>query len=302
MTFKEWLVIITLGIGWGMSFVFNAILLRELGPVTVSLGRVTLGAIGCWVYVILARKTVPLTPRLALEMLGFGAISFALPFAIYALGQQSIAAGVAGIINAMTPVMVVLISHVWRGGERATKAKSLGVAFGFFGIVILALPVLQRGESSAFLAILITIGAPICYGISSNWARRYKGINPAVLAAMGLTGASILIAPLAIWHDGWPVITRAETWGALAMIGFVLTSASFIAFYWVLPRVGATNTSTVTFIAPVSAVLMGVYLLGEQFRLEHALGMGAIFCGLLMIDGRVMRLLRRDKGQQKQGA
>jgi len=58
----------------------------------------------------------------------------------------------------------------------------------------------------------------------------------------------------------------------------------------------------VTFIAPVSAVLMGVYLLGEQFRLEHALGMGAIFCGLLMIDGRVMRLLRRDKGQQKQGA
>lgn len=292
MAFKDWMVIIILGIGWGMSFVFNEILLRELGPVTVSLGRVSFGAAGCWAWVLLTRRNVPMTPRLALEMLGFGALSFAFPFAIYALGQQSIAAGVAGIINAMTPVMVVLISHFWPGGERATAAKSLGVLFGFLGIVILALPVLQRGESSAFLAILITIGAPICYGISGNLARRYKAIDPAVLAALGLTGATVLIAPLAIWHDGWPVITKAETWGALMMIGFVLTSASFIAFYWVLPRVGPTNLSSVTFIAPISAVLLGVYLLGESIRFEQALGMAVIFWGLLAIDGRILKRIK----------
>lgn len=289
MTLKEWLVIITLGIGWGMSFVFNEILLRELGPVTVSLGRVSLGALGCWVWVLMRRKQVPVTLRLALEMLVFGAISFAFPFAIYALGQQSISAGVAGIINAMTPGMVVLISHFWPGGERATGAKTAGVAFGFLGIVILAWPVLQRGEASAFWAIVITIGAPICYGISGNMARRYKAIDPAVLAALALSGASVLIAPLAIWHDGWPVVTRAETWGALMMIGFVLTSASFVAFYWVLPRIGATNTSTVTFIAPVSAVSLGVWFLGQPLAIEHILGMAAIFCGLLLIDGRILR-------------
>ncbi len=289
MALRYWIVILGLGGAWGTSFLFNEILLRELGPLTVSFGRVALGAIGCWIYALAVRLRFRMTRRLAAQMLFWGAINFAVPFAIYPISQQYIASGVAGIINAMMPVMVVIISHFWPGGENATKAKTLGVAFGFIGILILAVPEIQSGSASEFWAILFTLCAPICYGIGLNYVRRFGYLDSTLVAALGLTGAAIFMAPLAFLAEGMPVITHVETYGALAMIGFVLTSATFIVFYWLLPHVGATNISTITFIAPVSAVLLGAYVLGEEVRLNHMLGMVAIFCGMLMIDGRIVK-------------
>ncbi|WP_372570473.1 DMT family transporter [Ruegeria jejuensis] len=302
MALKYWIVIFVLGIGWGMSFMFNAILLRELGPLSVSMGRVGLGALGCWVYVIGARKPVRLGWRRALALLGFGALSYAGPFAFYALGQQHIASGVAGIVNATTPAFTVIVSHFWPGSERATLMKTLGVICGFAGIVLLSLPVLGRGASSEFWAILITVCAPLCYAFSVNIARAFRDLQPVVLTALALTGATIAIAPLALWAEGIPVITRAETWASLAFIGIVLTAAAFITFYWVLPKVGPTNISTVTFIAPISALILGTWVLGERLLPEHLLGMVAIFGGLALIDGRLIRWLMkagRDENQPK---
>ncbi|SDX57082.1 Permease of the drug/metabolite transporter (DMT) superfamily [Ruegeria halocynthiae] len=300
MALKYWLVICILGIGWGMSFMFNAILLRELGPLSVSMGRVAFGALGCWLYVIGARLPVRLTMARAVGLLGFGALSYAAPFAFYALGQQQIASGVAGIVNATTPAFAVIVSHFWPGSERATLLKSLGVICGFTGIVVLSLPVLNAGATSEFWAILLILCAPVCYAFSLNIARSFRDMQPVVLVALALTGATLAIAPLALWREGLPHITRVETWASLLMIGFVLTSAAFIAFYWLLPKVGPTNISTVTLIAPISALVLGTSVLGEALLPEHLLGMAAIFAGLLLIDGRIVRRWRADKGNKDQ--
>lgn len=291
MALRYWLIIIVLGGAWGTSFLFNEILLREIGPLTVSFGRVALGALGCWIYAIAKKLRFRMSAKLAVQMLIWGGINFAAPFAIYPISQQYIASGVAGIINAMMPIMVVIISHVWPGGENATLAKSLGVVFGFAGILILAVPEIQHGSASEFWAILFTLCAPICYGIGLNYVRRFNHLDSTLVAALGLSAAAVVMAPLAYFTEGMPVITQVETYGALAMIGFVLTSATFIVFYWLLPHVGATNISTITFIAPVSAVFLGAYILGEEIRINHLLGMLAIFGGMLMIDGRLPKRL-----------
>lgn len=292
MALKYWAVIFVLGIGWGMSFMFNAILLRELGPLSVAMGRVGLGALGCWIYVLATRKPIKITLRRAVALLGFGVLSYAAPFAFYALGQQHIASGVAGIINAITPAFAVIVSHFWPGGERATVLKSFGVLCGIGGIVVLSLPVLQSGQSSALWAVLLTLCAPLCYAFSVNLARAFRDMEAVVLVALALTGATIAIVPLALWSEGVPVITRMETWAALAVIGFILTSAAFIVFYWVLPKVGPTNITMVTFIAPISALILGSWILGETLLPAHLIGMGAILLGLLLIDGRIVRAMR----------
>ncbi len=293
MPLKYWLVICILGIGWGMSFMFNAILLRELGPLSVSMGRVGFGALGCWIYVIGARLNVRLSGNRVIALLGFGALSYAAPFAFYALGQQHIGAGVAGIVNATTPAFAVIVSHFWPGGERATFLKSMGVVCGFAGIVVLSLPVLYSGAGSQFWAILLILLAPVCYAFSVNFARAFQDMQPVVLVALALTGATLAITPLALWQEGLPHVTRVETWASLLMIGFVLTSAAFIVFYWLLPKVGPTNISTVTLIAPVSALVLGTWVLKEALRPEHMLGMAAILVGLLLIDGRIVRRMRQ---------
>lgn len=299
MALKYWAIIFVLGIGWGMSFMFNAILLRELGPLSVSAGRVGLGALGCWAYLLATGKTVTLSARRAVALLGFGVLSYAAPFAFYALGQQHIASGVAGIINATTPALAVIVAHFWPRGEHATLLKSLGVLCGFVGIVVLSLPLLQSGQTSEIWAVLLTLCAPVCYAFSVNVARAFRDMEPVVLVALALTGATLAITPLALSIEGVPVITRVETWVSLAVIGFVLTSAAFIVFYWVLPRVGPTNITMPTLIAPISALILGSWILGERLIPEHLIGMAAILVGLLLIDGRIVRAMWPE-GRQKQ--
>lgn len=292
MALKYWAVIFGLGISWGMSFMFNAILLRELGPLSVSMGRVGLGALGCWIYVLASRKPVKITLHRACALLGFGVLSYAAPFAFYAMGQQHIASGVVGIINATTPAFAVIVSHFWPGGERATALKSLGVLCGLAGIVVLSLPVLQSGQTSELWAVLLTLCPPICYAFSVNLARAFRDMEAVVLVALALTGATLAITPLALWSEGLPVITRIETWVSLAVIGLILTAAAFIVFYWVLPKVGPTNITMVTFIAPISALMLGSWVLSERLLPEHLAGMAAILVGLLLIDGRIVGALR----------
>ena len=138
---------------------------------------------------------------------------------------------------------------------------------------------------------MIALLAPLCYGIALNYIRRFKGTDTTVLAAMSLTAAAVVMAPLALATEGFPEITRMETWVSFFGIGFGLTSVAFTVMYWMLPKVGATNASTVTFIAPISAVVLGVCFLNEAFVWTDFGGMLAIFGGLLMIDGRIVVVL-----------
>ena len=133
MAIRDWFWVIVLGAVWGCSFLFNAVLIREIGPLWVSATRVTIGALGCWAIFIALRKPLPGEPMLYLQFLLFGILTYAVPFALFPLSQQHLASGVAAIINALTPITTVIVSHLWRGGERASWLKSLGVVAGFSG-------------------------------------------------------------------------------------------------------------------------------------------------------------------------
>lgn len=293
MAIGDWLLVIVLGIGWGSSFIFNAVLLAEVGPLAVAFLRMATGAMACWAFVLATGRVVPARPGLGWQVLVLGVLNYAIPFALYPLAQRHITSGVAGIVNAMTPVMVVVVSHLWPGGERASRAKSLGVGLGFAGIVALTAPVLRGGGGrSEAWAILIALAAPLCYALALNWLRRLRGIDPAVVAALALSAGAGAILPVMLGLEGVPRIVGAGGWAALAALGPVLTGLSFILFYRLIPRVGATNASTVTFVAPVSAVLLGRAMLGEPVGWPALAGMALILAGLLMIDGRILRLGR----------
>ncbi|KAJ54686.1 ABC transporter permease [Actibacterium mucosum KCTC 23349] len=288
----NWALIFALGMAWGSSFYFNAVLLRELGPLTVALGRVGVGALACWLWLILARKSWRIPPVLLLPMSVFALVQYAIPLALYPYVQQYITSSAAGIVNAMTPIMVVIVSQFWPGGERATWTKSIGVALGFAGIVVLVSPAFAGQGPSNPWALLATMGAPLCYGIALNLMRRFDGMDRTVLTAWSLLLGTAFLVPVALGSEGMPVITRAETWVALFVIGAILTAAAFILLFWLIPRVGGTTASTITLIAPVSAVLLGAYLLSEDVSLPQLVGMGIILLGLLFVDGRLSALLR----------
>lgn len=293
MSLRDWFWVVLLGAIWGTSFLFNAILIRELGPLWVSALRVGIGALGGWAVFIALRKPLPRDPRLWLQLGALGVLSYAIPFALFPLSQQHLASGVTAIINALTPITTVVVSQFWPGGEKATGLKVLGVIAGFAGAAILALPALTGGGTSELWAIGACLLATGCYAVSLNITRQFSKVDPTTLAAIALTGGAVIDGIAAFAFEGPPTITRGETVFAALGIGLLATTFAFQVMYRILPRIGATNFSTVTFIAPVSAILLGVTILGERLELSHLLGMAAIFLGLLLIDGRLVRRLRR---------
>lgn len=298
MSFKDWVIIIALGAVWGSSFLFNAVLIRELGPLWVSAGRVGVGALGSWVFFFALKKKLPNDWKLYLHFYALGSIIYAVPFALFPLSQNYLASGVAAIINAMTPIMTVLVSQFWIGGEKATWNKSLGVAAGFSGVLILAGPTMAEGGTSQLWAILACLLATICYAVALNWTRSYAKIDPSVMATLTLTGATISAIPAAYLYHGSPRLVTFEGWASLLAIGLVATALAFQIMYRILPRIGATNFSATTFIAPISAIILGTLLLNERLQTVHFLGMAAIFVGLLLIDGRILKVIRRPKNME----
>ncbi|QQR40635.1 DMT family transporter [Devosia rhizoryzae] len=293
MSLRDWFWIILLGAIWGCSFVFNAILIREIGPIWVTALRVSIGALGCWLVMLALKKPVPRDPKLWLQLAGLGVIAYAIPFALFPLAQAHLASGIAAIINALTPMVTAVISHFWIGGEKSSPTKFTGVAIGFVGASILVSPALSGGGNSALWAIGACLGATVCYALSLNMTRSFKHVEPTAFAAMALTGAAVVALPIAFITEGVPVMTRPETFGAAAAIGLLSTAFTFQIMYRILPRVGATNFATTTFIAPISALIIGVTALGETILPIQIGGMLVIFFGLLFIDGRIRQIWRR---------
>jgi len=293
MSLRDWFWIVLLGAIWGCSFVFNAILIRELGPLWVTSLRVGIGALGCWAVLFALRKPIPRDPVLWLQLAGLGVIAYAIPFALFPLAQAHLASGIAAIINALTPMVTAVISHFWIGGEKATATKFTGVGFGFIGAAILVSPALSAGGSTQLWAVAACLGATLCYALTLNITRSFKHIEPTAFASIALTGAAVVATPVAFFSEGMPVMTRPETWGAALAIGLLSTAFTFQIMYRILPRVGATNFATTTFIAPISALIIGVTVLGETILPIQILGMLIIFFGLLFIDGRIRAIWRR---------
>ena len=168
--------------------------------------------------------------------------------------------------------------------------KFVGVIIGFAGAVILASPSLETGGSAEIPALLAAFTATVCYAITLNYARRFRDIDSASVATLSLTGAALASVPVALLATGVPVITRPETWGALFGIGALSTSFSMLLLYWLLPRVGATNVSLNTFITPISALILGYFVLNEELMPIHYVGIVVVFIGLIVIDGRLLKL------------
>jgi drug/metabolite transporter (DMT)-like permease len=292
MPLRYWALIIGLGAVWGCSFLFNAVLIREISPLWVSAGRVTVGALICWVYVLAMRRPFPSDPKIYAQLVVLGILNYAIPFALFPYAEEHVASSIIGVINGMTPMTTVIVSQLWPGGERASWNKVAGVIVGLAGAVLLASPSFGSG-SAEIVALLAALGATLCYAVTLNYARRFKGVDSSAVATSSLTAAAILMVPIALFFSGTPVITKAETWGALFGIGVFSTSFSFLLVYWLLPRVGATNLSLNTFITPISAIILGVLVLHEGFVPVQIAGIAVIFVGLVVIDGRLLKGFRR---------
>lgn len=294
MGLRFWIILIALGAAFGASFGFNEYLLQSYGGLTVSAVRVALGALGGWVWIIITGRQVRV-PITVLPNLGlYGVFQFAAPFAILPLAQQHIASATAGVANALTPAAVLLITHIWPGGERATFQKTIGAMLGIGGVSILMAtkPTTAAGDSTY---VALAALAPICYGIALNLVRKFRGFDPVVTTTWAMTCGAAFVLPVAFVADGVPQLPSVQSSIAFAVLSFGLTTAAFITMFSILPKVGSLNLSLTTLVAPISAIAIGVLYFQEQFALQQMVGTALVLVALVVIDGRFVSATGRKK-------
>lgn len=301
MTAKLWLLLAILSVLWGSSFFFSEVALAELGPLTVVLGRVVLAALMLIGFVYLAGHRLPSAPRLWGAFLVMGALNNAIPFSLIVWGQVSIDSGLAAILNATTPLFAVLLAHFLTRDERMTRGRAAGVLLGLAGVAVLVGPEVlgdlgaQGGTQG--LAQLAVLGAAFSYGCAGIYGRRFKDL-PTVVAAAGMVICSaVLMLPVALVVERpWEMAPGALTWAAVFGLAFFSTAVGYLIYFRVLALAGATNLLLVTFLVPVSALFLGVVVLGERPDAAAFAGLALIFAGLAAVDGRLFRSRRSPAG------
>ena len=135
---KNWLKLIILSILWGGSFFFVEIVLTALPPLTIVLMRVMLAAIALWIIVLIRGNPIPRSLKLWGNFLSIGVLNNVLPFSLIVWGQTYISAGLASILNATTPLFMVIVAGLLLRDEKPTVNKWVGVVIGFVGIIVMA--------------------------------------------------------------------------------------------------------------------------------------------------------------------
>lgn len=293
----EWGLLAILSVLWGGSFFFVGVAVDDLPALTIVLVRVALAALALWVFVWAAGRPVPCTVTALVAFAGMGLVNNAVPFSLIVLAQQSVASGVAAILNATTPLFTVLVAGVFLADERFSAEKLIGVLIGFSGVVALIGPDVLAGMTSDVLAQTAILAAAISYAFAGVFGRRFKrlGIDPIVAAAGQVTASSLILLPVTMvadrpWSLSWP--GNGTLW-ALIGLAVLSTALAYGLYFTILARAGPTNLLLVTFLIPVSATFLGVSFLGEVLRAEHLVGMALIGIGLAAIDGRLLARFRR---------
>lgn len=296
MTTKHWIVLALVSLVWGATFFFNEILINAMGPWTVTAGRTLIGAVGIWIFAFATGKRIPTDWRLWRFYFVLGLFNYCLPFTAIAWGQQHITGGLASIINALNPMTILIVTHFWPGGERATKVKFIGIFIGFVGVAILTIPKLQSGSWDEILGYLAVFSATIYYAIAFNIVRRVKNKPPLINAASSLTCAAIIATVIAFTLEGTPQNITQPVVLSMLGLGIFSTAIAFSVMFYLMPVIGGVNFSTVTFMVPVSAIFLGTTILHEKIEPIQLAGMAVIFLGLIFIDGR---LIKRFASAQK---
>lgn len=288
-----WVLLISLSLLWGGSFLFVEFALLDYPPLTIVALRVAIGALVLQCVIRLQGLSFPLDLKSISLFTIMGGLNNVIPFSLIVWGQQSIDAGRASVLNATVPLFTVLLAHWLLTDEKLTAKKIMGVVIGFAGVFVLAGPSVFNSEvANSVVGQLAVIGAAVSYAFASIFGRQLNRYEPQVSATGMLTASAVLMVPFAMVMESsdWVRPGVLSTLSVVAL-GFACTALAYLLYFKILTKAGSSNLSLVTFLIPPSAILMGVVFLHEKLALTDYAGIALIMIGMGIATGVYKRFV-----------
>ncbi|MBN2004082.1 MAG: EamA family transporter [Anaerolineae bacterium] len=281
----NFLLLFTLGVIWGTSYLFIKVAVAEVPPFTLVAGRLGLASVAMWAVARLRGDKFPRDRRLWLTYAMTGFFNGALPFSLITWGEQYISSGLAALLQAFTPIATVILAHFLTHDDRVNSSKLLGVLLGFLGVGVLLLPELRAGLTVSLWGMVAIIASSVSYAMGAIVARRrLSGQPPLVSAAGQFTMGFVYILPLTLVLD--PPLTSVPSapvlasWVTLALLG---TVAAYAIYYPLLARTNATFVTSVTYLIPITGLILGAVFLHERLTWMISLSLALVMAGVVLV-------------------
>lgn len=281
----SWLIFIILAFIWGSSFILMKEGLMNLNAYQVASLRIISSGIILLPLAFRAFRQIP-RKKLGIVFLS-GTLGSLLPAYLFCIAEQGIDSALAGTLNSLTPIFVIIIGAVFFG-SKASYAKIIGIIIAFAGSLLLFFNQPHFSENSNLLLVLFIVLATIMYGINVNMVQRHLNNIPSVMAVAAALTSNSIPALIVLYFTGYFKLNLASP-GILASTGFSCilgvfgTAIASILFYILIKRAGAIFSSMVTYAIPVVANFWGL-LYGEQIGGIQILCLGIILAGVYVAN------------------
>ncbi len=280
---------IALGVVWGCSFIFIKLGLEFLTPIGVAFGRVSMGALTLVFWARFKKIELPTDKKVWLHLWVVSLLLNVIPGVLFAFAETKVTSILAGIINAVTPLMTLLAIMVAFREEKPKSFQVIGLMLGFVG-VLTVLSVWQGLGENPLSAVLALLLAVTCYGFSFPYSRKFvlpRKLKPEAMAAVQVSTGAITLLPFYLM-DG---IAKDEyrPGPVLAMIALGVFGSGF-AYIWnfkIMEAVGSAIASTVTYVTPVVAMIVGIIFLGEKVAWYEPVGAAIVLLGAAIGQQRI---------------
>lgn len=296
---NDWGLLLFLSILWGGAFFLVSVAVREIPPFTIVILRTGVAAIVLVFAVSWVQKlSIPSVIASAWHPAFFamGALNNLIPFSLFVWAQTLIPGGLAAILNATTPIFAMLVAHCFLSDERLALGKVAGILTGFLGVAILIEQSAIGGATLELAGVVACLGAALSYGFAGVYGRRFAGFDlSASQVALGqLLSSTIIMMPVVLVVDQpWKLpLPSGHVLLSLLILSVFCTALAYIVFFRILKSSGAVNVALVTLLMPAVTITLGATFLDEMLEPQHYAGLAILGVGLLIIDGRIIRMVR----------
>ena len=283
----DWVLLVIPGLIWGSSFYFIDIGLDSFAPGLITPMRVLFGCITLS-FIPKARKPVPKKAWPNIVVLSL--VWLAIPLTVFPFAEQHVSSSVTGMLNGATPLFVAVVASVI-AKRLPPRGQILGLAIGFGGVVLIALPSI-RESSSSFFGVVLILGALVMYGFALNVAsplQQLYGSLPVLLRAEMV--AVVLLVPLGLYslinND------RPFAWGpftAMLALGVLGTAMAHYAMVTLSGRIGSTRAAGSLYLMPAVSLVLGVFVNHESVAPLAVVGSAVAVIGAYVL-GRSKRVM-----------
>ena len=298
-TSSSWLpAYLILGFVWGCSFIFIKLGLEFLTPFGVAFVRCALGALTLLLIAKWRGYSLPKDPMVRFHLWVVAVLLNVVPGIFYAWAETVVTSVLAGIINAVTPLMTLLAIMAVNRQEKPKAFQIIGLFIGFLGVLTVLGAWNGLGDNPLW-AIVVLMSAVTCYGISFPYTRRFVmpyGLKSESIVSMQLLLAAVTLLPFFLFNG----VERYEYMpGPLLAMLALGVFGSGLAYLWnfmVMELAGSAIASSVTYLTPVVAIIVGIIFLGEKVTWYEPVGGLIVLLGAAIAQERISLRKRESDG------